>query len=140
MCRPILRLLFVVALTALAFVGDSRGGPNDSQPIGPLPHAIVHAPSTVSRTATAITVWVHAHNMSEMEPYLVAIRNGYSLDMSNTTLTVTQVGDGQWDCKFVCGTSGWNLQAGQTLSWLGEVINFDDGCVYTGTAESSITN
>ena len=138
MNRNAIRMLLIVALAVLPVVNRTRGGPNDSQPIGPTPHVVVHAPGTISHTATTVRIWTHPHNMSDFGDYLLLNKNGAQVAISKSNHTVTSVGEGQWDVYEDVSLAGLNLHAGDTLVWSNDVTNYDDWCDYVGTASSTV--
>jgi len=128
----VLTILFV----SLWFAAPAPAGPGDSSPLGPGPHCIIHQPATVSHTASLVTVWGHPQhfNCGGMDSNLYA--NGHI--MTFVEYATTNWGTGTFDAEMIVNVSSLNLQAGQTITWTYEGIDWCDYASYTAQGTSTV--
>ncbi len=134
-------LLLAFAPAKVMSVPIKGGG--DSEPIGPGPHAIVHAPGSFSKSTQYVTIWGHAHNMAEFEDYWVAqYRNPPQLlPCTITSRTVYAMGSTSWDIRYdvtISGSAG--LVNGDVIVWAIDFLSLDDWSCNMGTATTNVTN
>lgn len=128
------RLLFFAFLALAVCALPAPAGPGDSEPFGPGPHAIVHAPSTILHTWVRCDVWVHSHHMpSGIEASNLTVNGQAATIMSYGSVNM---GNGSWDERWRVNLVVLGLTGGETLTWQSDVTYW--GNVYTGTAESSV--
>lgn len=134
-----MRIRLAAAILALAALvvspQTSPAGPGDSDPVGPGPHVVVHAPASVSWLAKSIVVWVHSHNMPDGIDTEVFSSRGSCVILD---YSINEVDPGQWDEMFKISTKYWNLQSGQSIGWTAAVLNLDDDQTYYGYATTQV--
>jgi hypothetical protein len=130
-----LALFFVGALALAGFTGAAPAGPGDSDPLGPLPHILVHAPASLARTASACDVYVHSHHF-DCGPASGLSANGLAV----TVLAYEAVdrGNGSWDEYVRVDLTGLNLSSASSLSWAADGLDLCEWTYHTGTATTTL--
>lgn len=118
-------------LSVLGIVGTAPAGPGDSEPLGPGPHVIVHAPATYSAKAATIDIWVHTHHFDcgTVTGFVPGTATGYA---------IYDMGNGSWDEKFTISVA--SLPVPGTVTWLADSTDLCEWSTYTGTGSTVFTN
>ena len=113
------RIAAIAALICLPSIAPA--GPDDGVPVGGGdPECCVHAPSTISRSAGTVKIWVHSFFMEGAQASLYPSMPEY---FTLTAHFQYERPDLCWDDEFVYEIPK-ELTPGETIVWQAEVLDF----------------
>lgn len=142
LCAIALLLAFAPAkVLSVPIQGGGIQGGGDSEPIGPGPHGIMHAPASIARTTQDVTVWGHLHNSPDFEDTFIPMYRGSTLLPHSVNRTVYAMGGTSWDIRYdVTILSSAGLVNGDVITWYVDFYDLATWEAFGASASTNVTN